>query len=304
MRRAGALALVVALAVTAGCVGPVNPLASTGSTDDGATTRLSTAGASLEIDVTDPSIRPIAGANVTVETPEGTRTTSSDAAGAARLADLEPGRAIVHVEVEAHQGRRLTLDLEAGERVEQTVVLRPDPENRTFVERFAFSGFFECSATYLIVAGDCLAPVDAVASEAGLEPPEDATNERNLFRFPVEAGWSEIRIEQTWEDPVAGAGSTMRVNLEPVDPNATGGHSPQYAEADGTSPVEIGVEAGQLHPTASSDEMVVPEEGGWLRTRTFHLGLAETDEPAGTDFLGVGGAIQQEFTVTVEVVYR
>lgn len=295
-----ALALVV---LAAGCLGLDDGLR---SSDDAARTAVQAPGISedaamLVLEVTDPAIHPIEGVEATVDTSAGSHRALTDATGIVRIEGLEPGRAIVTLTAADHEDRQLTLDLPGGETTQRSIVLPPSTETHSAVQVFEFHGFFECSATYLIVTGDCLSPVDAAAEQAGIDVEPNATNGRFIFRFPVERGWSKIQVRQTWEDPVAGAGSMMRVNLEPIAPNGTTGHSPQYAETEGQSPIALAVANGQRHANASSEAMLVPEEGGWLRTRSFHLGLAETHHPAGTDFLGVGAAVQQPFTVTVEV---
>lgn len=295
--------LLAAMVISAGCLGgEILPSQDAADASQPAPTSAND-GSTLVVEVTSPTVEPIADANVSLETEDGVRHARTGSAGTARLRDLPAGPAILTVQAEGFQGRQLQVELADEGTERQRVLLRWTLENGTHVERFAFEGFFECSATYLIITGDCLAPARALAEAAGLDPETNATNRRYVFRFPIHEGWSTIRIRQTWEDPAAGAGSMMRINLEPVDPNGTRGHSPQYAEAEGQSPIELRVEEGQVHPTASSEEMLVPEQGGWLRTRTFHLGLAEAHHPAGTSFLGVGAAVQQPFTVTVEVVY-
>jgi cytochrome c biogenesis protein CcdA len=95
----------------------------------------------------------------------------------------------------------------------------------------------------------------------------------------------------------------MRVNLEPYAVNGTEAHSDRYARAEGGSPIVLEVWPGTLSASASSEQMVPPEEGGLFRSRSFHLGLAETHNLAGTAFLGTGAAVQQNFTVLVEVHY-
>lgn len=297
----GACVLVAAL-LTAGCIGLTSPTTDDGSAAPSVRPSPDDVSSALVATVTDPALSPIEDANVTVETSEGSRTARTDATGQAQLEDLAPGRAILTVQAAEHRGRQLTVDLPAGETLRRSIVLTPLPEDGPFVQRFEFHGFFECSATYLIVTGDCLAAARAVSEQAG-GPSFNATNERFTFPFPVHEDWTTIHVTQTWEDPAVGTGSMMRINLEPRNPNKTGGHSPQYADADGTSPLELTIQSGELHENASSDEMVVPEQGGWLRTRSFHLGLAETHNPAGTEFLGVGGAVQQAFTVTIAVRY-
>lgn len=303
MRPVHRLGLALALAaLAAGCVGlpgPTDDASPSSAPADGAADR---SGAVLVVEVTDPALAPIEGAGVTLDTGEGPREARTGAGGSARLADLPAGPAVLAVRAEEHRGRELRVALDAGETTRRSVVLDPRPDGEPYVQRFAFEGFFECSASALIVTGDCLAAPRAVSEELG-GPGFNATNARYTFPFPVHEGWGTITVTQTWDEPTVGTGSTMRLNLEPRNPSETDGHSPQYAEADGTSPITLTVEEGTRHENASSEGMVVPEQGAWLRTRTFHLGLTETHNPAGTAFLGTGVALQQDFTVVVEVRY-
>lgn len=301
MRGRHLLATVLALAALAGCLGVVGGPSTEDAEPAASEEPAGEATASLVVEVTDPALVPLEGANVTLDTAEGTHQARTGPDGTARLTDLPEGRALVTVDAAGHRGRELAADLDANQTHRRSVVLHPTPDEDPFVQRFEFNGFFECSASYLIVTGDCLAAPRAVSEQVG-GPGFNATNSRYTFPFQIHPGWTSIAIEQTWDDPTVGTGSTMRLNLEPRHPNATEGHSPQYAEADGTSPIRVTVENEQAHANAT-DEMVVPEEGAWLRTRTFHLGLAETHNPAGTDFLGTGVALQQHFTVVVEVRY-
>lgn len=301
MRQIHLLASVLALAALTGCLGIAEGPGTATPEPAASGEAAGEPEAVLVVEVTDPALVPIEGANLTLDTGEGPRQARTGADGTARLTELPEGPALLTVEAEDHRGRELRVDLDADQVHRRSVVLQPSPDGEAFVQRFEFEGFFECSASYMIVTGDCLAAPRAVSEQVG-GPGFNATNSRYTFPFQIHRGWETIEIEQTWDEPTVGTGSTMRLNLEPRNPDETEGHSLQYAEADGTSPIELVVEKGKPHENAS-DGMVVPEEGGWLRTRTFHLGLSETHNPAGTEFLGTGVALQQHFTVVVEVRY-
>lgn len=303
--RRGPLVVLLAISMlTVGCIGGLGDDTDERAGDNSTTHRVEADGVDLVVTVLNLTRSPLTGAEVTVATDQATLTDRTGELGTVRVGPLEEGRAVVEARTPGYQGRTVTLELPDEGEVHETLVLRPAQEATTFVQSHEFHGLFECSATYLIITGDCLAPVEFAANEAGLPYDENATNDRYTFPFDLGAGWTQLEIVQTWQDPVAGAGNMMRVNLEPIDSNNTGGHSPRYARAEGPSPVHLVLDNdGQPAETASDDEMILPEEGGTVRTRTFHLGFQETHNPGGTEFLGTGAAIEQAFTVYVNVTY-
>ncbi len=299
-----ALGLLTATLAFSGCIGTDDPGPAPRSLNETEVRPETTSGAPvLELLVVDVIQNPVPEAEVTLATRDGSLTGEPDETGLARFAELAPGPATVDVRAPGFLDQRVELELPTNGTVEQTVTLTPEQEAGTFIEQFEFHGFFECSATWLIVAGDCLVIVRAAAEQAGVPLGENATNERFAFPFDLDPGWERAWINLTWEDPEANLGSMMRVNLEPLDKNNTEGHSVRYARAEGASPVHLVVDAGELHETASDEELVPPPEGAGVQARVFHLGLEETHRPGGTQFLGVGASIQQEFTVTVDVLY-
>lgn len=287
------LALVPLLA--AGCIGAEPPDAVDNATNQ---TRPGQAPGDLDIRVTDASMQPVPDATVTTDEGHEGRTGPQ---GQAILTELPPGPVTLHVDANGYEPLQRTAHVTPGTTTETTVILQGT--THATVQRFELNGFFECSATYLIITGDCLAPARAIQQELGLGPEVNASNHRFVLPFQIHDGWTTIHVTQTWDDAALTAGAMMRVNLEPTDPSTREGHSPHYARAEGISPLEMTLEAGETHTTASDEEPRIPLEGAQLRTRTFHLGLEGTHNPAGTNFLGLGAAIQQPFTVLVEVTY-
>lgn len=301
----GLLCLLLAVGLlTAGCIGELG----TGDAEPEANAtgehRPEVGGVDVVVTVLNLTRVPLAGATVTVATDQATLTDRTDELGTARLGPVDEGRAVIEARAPGHEARTVSVGLQGSGEIRQTLVLPPSQGNQTFVERYEFQGLFECSATYLIITGDCLAPAEYAADQTGLPYDKNATNDRYTFPFDLYDGWTRLEITQVWQDPVAGAGNMMRVNLEPVDGNNTEGHSPRYARAEGASPVHLVLENdGQPASTASDEAMILPEQGGTVRTRTFHLGFQELHDPGGTGFLGAGAAIEQAFTVYVNVTY-
>lgn len=252
----------------------------------------------LHVRVTDASTQPIHDATVTTEEGHETRTGPD---GQAILTELPPGPVTLHVDANGYQPLQRTTHVAAGTTTETTLLLQET--TKATVQRFELNGFFECSATYLIITGDCFAPARALTDELGGGPQINASNHRFTFPFQAHEGWSTIHITQTWEEGTLTAGSMMRINLEPDDPDTREGHSPRFARAEGGSSLELTLHAGETHATASEDAPTPTGQPLDLRTRTFHLGLEETHRPAGTGYLGAGAAVQQPFTVIIEVTY-
>lgn len=293
VKRTLLLALVPLLA--AGCIA-ADPAEVGDNADDQA--QPGQAVGDLLIRVTDASMQPVPDATVTTEEGHETRTEPD---GQTVLTELPAGPLTLHVDANGYQPLQRTTHVAAGTTTETTVLLQET--SKATVQRFELNGFFECSATYLIITGDCFAPARALADELGEGPQINASNHRFTFPFQAHEGWSTIRITQTWEDGTLTAGSMMRINLEPDDPDTREGHSPRLARAEGGSPLELILHAGQTHATASEDAPPPTAQPLDLRTRTFHLGLEETHRPAGTGYLGAGAAVQQPFTVLIEVTY-
>ncbi len=300
MARVGILPALIVLAV-AGCIGagpPASDDADTamrpGASEDEAGTLL--------IEVTDAGLDPIEGATVEATANQTQREAQTGSDGQVRWEAVPAGSLNVRVSADGHHAQQRNVTVPAGDTASASFALETATTG-PWTQSFEFNGFFECSATYLIITGDCLAPARAATQQAGLGPDVNATNHRFTFPFEIQEGWETLRIEQTWEDGELTAGSMMRVNLEPVEAG-TEGHSPHFARTEGSSPLSMTLEAGQTHGTASDASLNVPEGPVDLRTRTFHLGIEETHQPAGTSFLGAGAAVQQPFTVLVEVTYR
>lgn len=255
----------------------------------------------LAVQVTDASSTPIPGATIRVTSEGGNRSSTTSAQGQASFDALPRGNATVLAQAPDHETRERSVLISPGEVTVLKVTLEP-VRNAPTIRTYEFNGFFECSATYLIVTGDCLATARAVTNETGAPLSMNATNHRFVFHFPVHPGWESIDIEQRWDDGAFTAGSMMRVNLEPTTAGEEG-HSPHYARAEGSSPLSVTLVPNETHATASDPELSLAPEGAELRTRTFHLGVEETQDPAGTGFLGLGAAVQQPFTVHIEVTY-
>lgn len=313
-----ALATALLLAGLAGCADP-QPAPTPADPDalDAAPPEATTG--SLLVVVLTPDLHPIPDALVTADDREA----RTDDAGSARLEGLTPGTWFIDAAADGHRTARVRAEVQAGEEATLQVKLLPGdataptgpagPANATepYTQQFQLNGFFDCSATYLIITGDCLLLADfavqsaCAAANQTCPQPGDLTNEEFVLEFPLDAGWQTVVAEMHWEAGTT-AGSKMTFAVEPAEAPADG-HAAKYARAEGESPLVIRLDAGVPHESASlsadGEAPDMPQEAGGevLRTRSYVQG--EQHRPGGTQFLGVGAAVQQQFEVLVTVYY-
>lgn len=276
---------------------------------------------SLLVVVVTPDLRPIAGATVQV----GALNASTDDTGSARLEALQPGSLVLKVSKTGFRPATQAVDIVAGNETRTDVKLLPGedvaraegPEEpaagpQAYKEVFHLRGFFDCSATYLIITGDCMLVADFALDEAfgavNETPPArpgDATDEEFVLEFPLDFDWRTVVAEMHW-DATTTAGEKMTFAVEPAQA-PDDGHAAKYGRAEGASPLLVRIDPGVPHenatPSADGEEPDMPNAKGGevLRTRSYVQG--EFHRPGGTAFLGVGAALQQEFDVFVTVFY-
>lgn len=317
-RAPAAVALLLAALALAGCEDDAAP-----AKDDPAIGPAPPATGSLRVVVVTPDLHPIAGALVRL----AHLNASTDGTGAIRLDGLAAGPYVLHVQKPGFRDATQGVEVVANQAVEARVKLLPAPatsgpgatvapatagDATAYEETFHLQGYFDCSATYLIITGDCMlvldTAVDAVFGAANETPPArpgDATREEFVLEFPLDHGWRTVVAEMHWETTTL-AGERMTFAVEPAQAPADG-HAAKYARAEGGSPLVVRLEPGVPHEnaTASADgeEPDMPNAlgGEVLRTRSYVQG--EFHRPGGTTFLGAGAAYQQKFDVYVTVFY-
>lgn len=317
MRKTLPFALALVLAVD-GCFGPEAPPVDEPVPDETAAPeeRLSTttdrAGAApqtgrLAVLARMPDLSPLAGVNVTVRN----ESRLTDAEGLARFEGLAAGMVNVEARKEAHRTAQLAVQIAAGQETRTEAVLAPAEGGQHAHETglvahrdlYAFEGRFDCSATYLIITGDCMLALDTAANATGLpQRPGEQTSERSLIDFPLDLTWTSLVVEMAWSAGVAtpATGEGMTLALEPAEAPADG-HAAKYARAIGGSPLRVELKAGAKHETATAEDMPNPLGGEVIRARAYVMGVGHN--PGGTDFLGVGAARDQKFTLYVSVFY-
>ncbi|GEM_PF-5540480 len=303
--RALLLALLVAGLAVAGCVKPAHD-AKTAAPVQAAALMLPPVNAtgSLVVATLFKDRSPLADVNVTV----GNLSATSDGNGEARFEKLAPGLYNVTAKKAAHRTAIAQAQVVAGQEARVEAVLEAEAgsvhshERGLFAHRdlYTFQGRFDCSATYLIVTGDCMILVQNVSEQAGAPPPPNVTTAKNVIEFPLDATWKELVVEMNWTAPQVAVEQGMTLALEPAQAPADG-HAAKYAQASGASPLKIDFLPGVKHPTATAQDMPNPNGGEVIRARAFVEGLQHN--PGGTDFLGVGVAKDQTFTLLVSVFY-
>jgi hypothetical protein len=283
------------------------------------TTTGPTTGSLLAVVMT-PELKPIQGAIVRVDHHQ----IGTDETGSARVDALGPGSRVIEVSKPGFRTAKQGVAIVAGEESRTDVKLLPSPDPpqtgpdgnesapQAYPEVFHYRGYFDCSATYLIITGDCLLVADTVVGEAfgavNQTPPlqpGNATAEKFVLDFPLDFDWKTVVAEMYW-DATTLAGEKMTFALEPAEAPEDG-HAAKYARAEGGSPLRMRIEPGVPHEnaTASADgdapDMPNPHGGEVLRTRSYVQG--ELHRPGGTGFLGVGAAANQQFDVYITVFY-
>lgn len=247
---------------------------------------------------------------VLVEAANETRTT--DGEGRATFAAVPTGTIDVAARKAGHRTALLTAEITAGQETLVEAVLAAEGndqhahEDGIFAHRdlYTFEGHFDCSATYVIITGDCLIVVENVTSTAGApDPVSGTTTERHIIDFPLDLHWETLVVEMTWQPtaPTPATGEGMSLALEPAEAPSDG-HAAKYARAEGGSPLRIEMTPGIQHESATTGDMPNPAGGEVIRARAFMTGLAH--RPAGTSFLGVGATVQQAFTLHVSIFYE
>lgn len=299
MRLPLALALLV---LAAGCVGPDDvPAADVAPASVPTAAPPAPTTGTLLVVARMPDLQPLAGVVLSV----ANRSATTDAEGTARLADLPAGTYALEARKEAHRTALLDVQVRANETTAVEVVLaaltgdQHAHEKGAFAHKdlYVFHGHFDCSATYVIITGDCLVVVENVTGQS-----LGGTSERHLIDFPLDATWATLVVEMVWTANAStpATGQDMTLALEPAEAPADG-HAVKYARAAGGSPLAIRLENGAKHATATAEDMPNPAGGEVIRARAYVAGLGHNAGGAG--FLGAGATAMHDFTLHVSIFY-
>lgn len=319
-------ALVALAAVLAGCIGapqspasePLAPASQEDAPDSQAPARDAPASGepprenrtgTLVVTTRMPDRSALAGVEVTIGASNVTGAT--DASGSVTFERVPVGSTLVTARKAAHRTAQVSSQIAAGATTTLELELAPERDDQHAHEKgvfqhfdqYRFEGHFDCSATYVIVTGDCFILLDNVSGQAGAPArPGDVTSERNLIDFPLDATWRTLVVEMTWDAtaPTPATGEGMSLALEPAEAPADG-HAAKYARVAGGSPLRVEMAPGVRHETATEQDMPNPEGGEVLRARVFLTGASHN--PGGTTFLGVGATVQHDFALVVSIFY-
>lgn len=206
----------------------------------------------------------------------GNATRVTDGDGVARFDGLAVGPAAVTARKEAHRTAQLEVTIVEGRDTVVDAVLPPlvqtdmhAHEHGVYAHRdlYRFEGHFDCSATYVIVTGDCRILVENVTGTAGVaDPSANATTARHLIDFPLDATWTSLVVEMNWTAPQLSVEDGMTLALEPAQSPADG-HAAKYARVAGASPLRVALMPGVKHESATAQDMPQPSGGEVLRAQ-------------------------------------
>ncbi len=274
-----AAALLVA-ALVAGCTDDTAPAAEEEPLEFPELEVTETTGAIRGI-VIDETVRPIAGATVTLTGP-GISTTS-DEMGRFGFSNVEAGPHFLRVEHALHQAAQTSVDVVAG-------VNNPSPikllmvrlfEQDPYVANHKFDGFFECSQAGLLIiysSSNCVTDYTRAATgPPGLaQPLDNVTNQAREWHADVSAGWAALTFEMVWEPSSSGTSGFMGLVVSTYKPDREGTH--WFANVGSSSPLWLQINATEEHPTASGVEpSQIPEEG--IQDMSFFASVRQDNWP-------------------------
>lgn len=250
---------------------------------------------------------PLADAAVTI----GNLTQLTNANGTTTFTQLSLGTHNVSATKTAHRASQASVTIQADQEAVLDIVLPlEDGANHAhasgvFAHRdlYKFSGHFDCSATYVIITGDCMTVLTNVSEQSGgPDLTNELTNESNIIPFAVDRNWTAFVAELRWNAGVEtpATGQQMTIAFEPAEAPKDG-HAAKYAYVEGVSPLRVQLDAGKPGPGATSGDMPNPQGGEILRARAYVAGLGH--HPAGQGLLGVGAAHEHEFELFVTIFY-
>lgn len=189
--------------------------------------------------VTDNAVQPIVGANLTLEELGETATTAND--GSYAFSRIQPGTYTMIARAEGFVTTKETVTVEADEVATVDLLLTHLTSDQAFMQQQELVGFVECGAGWWVTP--MVLPYSAVAAcavpntaleVAGLSG--NATNDRFMHVFDLEAPVSTVVYEMTWGSENTALSTNIEVAGFPNDDEATfhegAGLPPLYARLD------------------------------------------------------------------------
>lgn len=313
MRRSIAwVALFAALVLTAGCLG---------LGDEGDEQELQKEGADVTEDtggieglVTDPAVRPIAGANVTLVEAERSTTTADD--GSFAFSRVEPGDKTLRVTAEDHVATVRTVSVTAGDVRQVDLVLAGAGDEQPYQQVLEMEGFIECGVGWrqdVVDVGQPLLQDSALAACAVPNlylPGDNTTNDKFLHTFKLDPSLTEVVYELGWSADSGALTPALRSIME-LDGFVNEGGA-RIMDARGDSPLRVhlaeedwaSLETNITEKCNDEDAgddwcSVNPRANGWnMMLRVFATGDCQ-DAPAGACLV-----FQQDFTHYATAFYN
>jgi hypothetical protein len=248
--------------------------------------------------VVDAAIRPLAGADVTVQ-PGGLNATTGDD-GAFAFAGLAPSEYRVSVERKGYIGATATARVEAGDAgAPVQFVLEALPDTVRYVDLYKFDGLFECGvwptngcANANILTGIVFCSLDL--------PCFNATGDRSVELHPIDGVPTFLQSEMVWE-PTTETGRAMIFGI---------GHATRQELQDGEASADNFTEGeSPLHLTINETVLLESSIGG-DRMLLIQASVSVSEafqSPACPPGLGppcgVGVSFQQPYTTYTHAFY-
>lgn len=288
LRPAAASALLCLLAL-AGCAADGGGAADGGVPDE----PIAAGNGRLCVVSVDEAIRPVAGANVTVQLADGsTRGAVTGEDGQACL-DLPPGTYIVDVSHVhgLYRAAQTTANVEAGREATSKVQLDRLFEQEPYHVTTKFEGFIQCGYDVTVISSLCANDYTRFVTDPQCPQCEHLLGDQRGTDFAVEGGWQAMVYEMTWEPPVQATSERMRLIIS---------HTPRvashwYCSTSGPDPILLRMEVGVVCEDQQDDPDQVPPEG----LPNMHL-FAAVDAPPG-QYVAV--TVSQRFTVFMNFFY-
>ena len=252
--------------------------------------------------VVDPAIVPVAGANVTLETPTGKRSQTSDATGRFIFSDVEPGSHFLGVVHFLFQPYETTVEVMANVADPPVVHVEMTPlySQKPYSTQVSWEGFFECSqagASVTYSSSNCAAdPCPAYLGPATCNTlptsqMNNVTSQQREWHSDVGPGWKTLVFDVSWEGGGQFSTSTnMGIVVSTYKPERDPAH--WFAEETGSSPITLRLENGTEHKSASGVEpTIIPDEG--MSRMSYFVSVRQPDDPP----FAPGLAVNQAFKV-------
>lgn len=284
-RSAAAPVLLLALVALAGCSG--------GSGAKGApSASLAPGVGAVHGIVVDEAIRPVVGANVTLQGGGAAESVATDPEGAFAFEDVAPGSYFLVVRSCCHGLVQSSVEVEAGQVAAPKLQVQRLFAQEPYHETQKFDGFIQCGwAVGGVASSTCLNDyTHFVGLGYTCNDCEHILDSRGT-NFAVGPGWQTQVYEMVWDPSAQGTSPEMRLTVSHFPRPA----SHWYCSGIGPSPLYVRMELGVECEDQQDDPTLVPPEGEQNMTM---FAAAQPDDTAPAAM-----AVSQPFTVFMNFFY-